>query len=405
MIGKASNLISKPLQGASSSLVRQLLGFGKFPGMLALAGEVTTLDMYDVEGIERAIDGARTNPDKIHDFEYGLTEGDPLLRSLLADQLKKYGLITGKENIMITSGAQQGIDLISRVLINEGDIVVLPDATYMLAIQTFQIDGAKTISTPTDHFGVIPEKLELILKNNTIKALYVTPNFANPTGATMPVDRRKRLVELAEEYDFVIIEDDSYGAFRYDRSIVPDIYQIAKEMDAQDRITYVSSFSSSVVPSLRLGFLIVSGAIKTACVIMKQILDIHTNSFAQRVLITYLQDGNRFGDQIEKLTAEYKKRCDVLADSLKKYIGDEFVFTKPEGGVFLWGRFKSGVNTLVLLEYAIQEKMVFLPGAVFYCEKPDYSTVRFCFSTIKVEDIPEAIQRFAEALRKYKLEH
>lgn len=400
MIGKASNLIAQPLQGINSSLVRQLLGNARYStDTISMAGEITTPEMYDYDGIMDAVSASLNLPPT--EFEYGLTEGQVDLREEIVKALREHRDVHIDTNsILITTGAQQALHIACRVLTDYNDVIAVADATYFLAVQTFQISRGRVLSIPTDEEGVVPDELEKLLKQQRIKALYVIPNNANPTGTTLPIDRRKRLIELAEHYDFAIIEDDPYGVFRFDGKVLPSIFSLAAEMNASERVMLLCSFSGMFIPSIRIGFMVARGALYKAAVVVKQYVDIHTCGLSQRVLENYLKSG-RIVAQVNRLRITYEERCDELIKAFDRHLPDHFTYHRPEGGVFLWGEFSPTINALELLKYAVEEKFLFLPGAAFYADKPNYKTARFCYSSVEASRMDEAVKRLSKAVKRY----
>lgn len=401
---KITNLIAKPLQGISSSLARQLVGNVRYnPDVISMAGEVTTAELYDVDGVHTAIQCSLDAPTK--DFGYGLTEGLLGTREAILPFAKKHwGIDASANEVIITSGAQQALHIASRILTDPGDTIAIADAAYLLAMQTFQISHARMLTIASDEEGIIPDALEQHLKQQRIKALYVVSNNANPTGITLSLERRRRLIVLADLYDFIIIEDDPYCALRFDGQVLPSIYTLASQMGLGQRVLFLGSFSTTFIPSLRLGVLIAKDPLYQAAVIMKQYLDINSSCLSQKALEQYLNSG-RIDAQINRLRHTYHQRCSALTQAIDEHLSDHLTYHLPDGGVFLWARLKQSINALELLPYAIKEKLIFIPGATFYTNKPCFSTLRFCYSSVPADQMEEAMLRLGRALKQYMADH
>lgn len=398
-------LFASRVVGAQSSIVRELLAFSKMPHIISLAGGIPAADMFDLEGIEAATLEAMKMG--VSAYQYSVTDGEPELRERVTHLIAERGIESDKDQVVITSGSQQGLDLVARTFIDAGDVVLVEQPTYLAAIQVFRMAGAEVASIKGSTEGLDLDDLETQVKalkaqNKRVKALYIVPTFANPTGSTMSEANRVRLLSLAVEYNFVILEDDPYGEIRFEGDRVPSIYGLAKRTaTGEDHVVYLSSFSKILVPGLRLGFIVANKAIREKIVLVKQSVDLHTPVLPQLIVEKYLASG-RLKDRIPAISYTYGQRCASLMKALDEYAGEDLEYQKPVGGMFLWARLKNGMSATKLLNYAKDAGVVFVPGAAFYAEGADDSTLRLSFATVNPEGTIEAAKRLAVAIQKYK---
>ncbi|GBU10110.1 GntR family transcriptional regulator [Gammaproteobacteria bacterium] len=393
-----SKLLARRIQGTQSSVVRELLKYSKDPQIISLAGGIPAADMFDLEGINEALAIAANSG--VDAYQYSMTDGELDLREQSCNLLEKRGIKSNPDEILITSGSQQGLDLVARVLLDKDDIILVERPTYLAALQVFSLSEAHIIDIEGDENGINPDAVEESLKKHKIKALYIVANFANPTGSTLTLARRKRLVELAILYDFIIIEDDPYGEIRFDNNEVPSLYECSKTTaDACGRVIYLSSFSKILVPGLRVGLICACNELRERLVIAKQAFDLHTPVLCQRIVAAYLKSG-RLEKRIPLLCMEYEKRCDSLINALNKHVGDVLSFKKPAGGMFLWGSLNN-IDAQKLLPFAVAQKMVFVPGAAFYVANPNINSIRLSYVTITSSQAEEAAKRLKAAITNY----
>lgn len=395
-----TNLLADRIQGTQSSVVRELLKYSKTPGIISLAGGIPAPDLFDMEGINEALKVAADSG--VNAYQYSITEGETDLRKGISEMLVNRDITASPDEILVTSGSQQALDLVARSFLNKGDIILVERPTYLAALQVFSLCEAQIMDAEGDENGINPDAVEAIAKSNTIKALYIVPNFANPTGSTLKLSRRQRLIELAVQYNFIIIEDDPYGQIRFDQNHLPSLYQLSFATDqSQGYVVYMSSFSKILVPGLRVGFIAACKKIRERLVIAKQALDLHTPVLCQRIVSAYLNSG-RLKTRIPLLRAEYEKRCDSLINALNQYVGDKITFKKPAGGMFLWGQLQDGISAQELLPFAVEQQVVFVPGAAFYVKNPDISSIRLSFVTITEIQAIDAAKRLNLAIQAYE---
>lgn len=393
------SLFATRIQGSQSSIVRDLLQYSKMPNIISLAGGIPATDMFDMEGINAALKEV-IESDEVGAYQYSTTDGEPELQAEIVKLVNDRGITAKCEEIVVTSGSQQGLDLIARTFLNEGDTILVERPTYLAAIQSFKMSGAVVQDIEGGAEGLDIDALEAYLQKEKVKALYVVPTFANPTGSTMPLESRQRLLALAVEHNFVIFEDDPYGEIRFSGERVPPIYSLAESEEEKQHIVYLSSFSKVLVPGLRLGFIITASRIREKVVIGKQSVDLHTPVLSQLIVANYLKSG-RLPERIKEISKAYEERCQMLIDALNKHLGDRLQFAAPEGGMFLWAALPKGMSTEELLKYAIKAEVVFVPGSAFYVANPEVETLRLSFATISEKDADEAGRRLAVAFDQY----
>ncbi len=394
-----TNKLSRRMQCAQTSAVRELLKHSKMPGMISLAGGIPAPDLFDLQGLQEAVDAELSQRDAAT-FQYGLTEGDPLLRSAIGDFMTRRGAKVDVANVLVTTGSQQVLDMIAKAFLDEGDSVLVERPTYLAALQVFQLAGAAIETVPGDRDGMDVEQLEARLASRSAKLLYVVPNFGNPTGATLSYERRIKLVELAARHDILLVEDDPYGQLRLGGQALPSLYDIAQDRDAgQAAVIHMSSFSKILAPGLRVGWCVAPPDCINYLAIAKQSVDLHASSLSQRIVYRYLTAG-RLERRIEHLVESYRARRDALILALQEHLGEHLALNIPDGGMFLWGRLSGKVGAKVLLQYAIAEGVVFVPGEAFYADAPDTHTLRLSFATITSESASEAALRLKRAFDK-----
>lgn len=394
------SLFAKRIQGSQSSIVRDLLQYSKMPSIVSLAGGIPAADMFDMEGINAALNEVITSGE-VNAYQYSTTDGETVLQEEIVKLIADRDIKATVDEIVVTSGSQQGLDLISRTFLDEGDTILVERPTYLAAIQGFKMTGANVEDIEGGVDGLNVDALEARLEKGKVKALYIVPTFANPTGSTISQEKRKRLLELAVKHNFVIFEDDPYGEIRFTESLAKPIYSMVTTEEEKEHIVYLSSFSKVLVPGLRLGFIVTSEKIRSKIVLCKQSVDLHTPVLSQLIVSNYLKSG-RLQPRIKEISKAYEARCQLLIDSLRKHLGDKICFAQPTGGMFLWATLPKGVSATKLLKHAIDAEVVFVPGAAFYVGTPEDETLRLSFATISEETADEAGRRLAIALANYQ---
>lgn len=392
----SQNKIAHKVQNLQSSAIRELLKHIKMEGVISLGGGIPNPDLFDREGLELAMEKVLSSTWK-EAFQYGLSEGSPELRDAICQLLSGRGIHCGVDDVVVTSGSQQSLDILARALINPGDIVVVERPTYLAALQVLQLAEANLMSVGTDGEGMIIDELEALVKTTPVKAVYIVPTFGNPGGVTLAEQRRKQLVELSQRYDFVIIEDDPYGEINFTDKTFTPLKAWAAEMGCGDNVIYTSTFSKILAPGARVGWLVLPDWVKRQVVILKQATDLHTSSLSQSLTYHYLESG-RLAGQIDLIREAYKHKCQILCQHIESELGEHLTFHKPMGGMFLWAKFKYEMNTTEWLKKTLNNGVVYVPGEFFYCNEPDHATLRMSYVSVTDENLKEAVARLKASL-------
>ncbi|WP_336995869.1 aminotransferase-like domain-containing protein [Leclercia sp. UBA7405] len=390
------NKIAEKLQNLQSSAIRELLKHSKMESVISLGGGIPDPNLFDREGLAIAMDKVLTHAWK-DAFQYGLSEGNPQLRGAICQLMSERAINCDIDDVVVTSGSQQSLDILARALINPGDVVVVERPTYLAALQVLQIAEANLMSVGTDGEGMIVDELEALVKTSTVKAVYIVPTFGNPGGVTLSEQRRKQLVALAQRYDFVIIEDDPYGEINFTDKTFTPLRAWAAELGNSDNVIYTSTFSKILAPGARVGWLVVPNWLKRQVVSLKQATDLHTSALSQSLTYHYL-DGGRLAEQIRLIREAYKQKCLVLSQHLQNELGDHLTFHQPMGGMFLWAKFRYEMDTTQWLQKTLNNGVVYVPGEFFYCNEPDRSTLRMSYVSTTEEKLKEAVLRLKTAL-------
>lgn len=386
----------------AGSAIRELLKLTGKPDLISFAGGLPAPELFPVTEIAEA--SARV----LHEhgslaLQYGTTEGYLPLRQMIARHTERYGLRVGPENVLITSGSQQALDLIGRVFINPGDRVLVESPTYLGALQAWNACGAEYVPVPVDADGMVPEAFETALRSGP-KFIYVLPNFQNPTGVTLSLPRRRLLVDLAGRYGIPIVEDDPYGQLRYEGEHLPPVVVLDDDRSAkrngahQGNVIYLSTFSKILAPGLRLGWVIAPTEVIDRLVKGKQGMDLHTATFNQ-MLVHEAAGGGFLDRHIRTLRRTYRERRDVMLQALEEHAPPGVAWTHPMGGLFLWVTLPPDVHAEEVLEIAIANNVAFVPGSSFFPCGGGSNTLRLNFSYAGPELIREGIARLGRALQ------
>ena len=388
----------------TSSAIRELLRVAEKPGMISFAGGLPAPDVFPVERFEEACKKVLRQHSALA-LQYSATEGCDVLRDMIARHMARYGIRAKVENVLITSGSQQALDLIGKLLINSGDRVLVEAPTYLGALQAFSVYGAQYCSVPVDADGLQTELLESRLQLGP-KFMYVLPNFQNPAGVTLSEGRREQLILLADKYGIPIIEDDPYGQLRYEgEHIAPLVVLDRQNMRRDDdfafgNVIYLSTFSKTLAPGLRLGWIVAPTEVIGKLTQLKQGADLHTSTFAQ--LVAYEVACGGFLDQhVKRIRNVYRERRDVMLQALAEFFPPEVTWTHPKGGLFLWISLPEGMDSRLLFRSALAENVVFVPGSSFYAnDGPEsYRHLRLNFSYCVPAQIRKGIRRLSVAVK------
>jgi 2-aminoadipate transaminase len=330
-------------------------------------------------------------------LQYGKTEGYIPLREKLCKRMKNVGINSLLEEIIITSGAQQAIDLTAKLFLNHGETVICESPTYLAALNAFKSYGANLIDISMDHGGMVMEELERkLIAHPETKFIYTIPDFQNPTGRTLEVSRRKKMVELANRFDVLIVEDNPYGAIRFSGSDLPPI----KHFDTEGRVIYISSFSKIFAPGLRLGWICAETTFIDRYVTLKQATDLHTDSLAQIITSKYIELYD-IEMHIAKIKQVYKERCNTMLICIQEYFPEEVSYTIPEGGLFIWIEIPMPLDSRDIFNKCLKRNVSFVPGTSFFPNKPKNknNTIRLNYSNMSNERIIEGMKHIGDVLK------
>jgi 2-aminoadipate transaminase len=390
-------------QKMGSSVIRELLKFTEQPDIISFAGGLPAPEVFPVKEFQEACNQVLTDHGA-QALQYSTTEGYLPLREMIARHNTRYSVRVTAENIMITSGSQQALDFIGRLFINRGDYVVVESPTYLGALQAWNAYGAQYISVPSDENGMIMDNLEEALRIGP-KFIYILPNFQNPSGSTLSLERRQRLVLLADQYGVPIVEDDPYGQLRYDGEHIPSVatldsrYRNDSDGEYTGSVIYLSTFSKLLAPGLRLAWVIAPPQVTRKLVMTKQAADLHTSSFNQHVAYEVAK-GGFLDEHVKVIRATYKERRDVMIEMMEEMFPPEVSWTKPLGGMFLWGVLPENMDAAEVLKVALERKVAFVPGGSFHPNGGGANTMRLNFSFSSPDTIREGITRLGVTLKE-----
>lgn len=380
------------MQSMKPSSIRELLKMTGRPDIISFAGGLPAPELFPVDDIRTAAERVLRTCGPTA-FQYGVSEGIVALREQIAGQMQARGVACSADDLLITTGSQQGLDLLGKIFIDPGDVILTENPTYLAAIQAFQCFQARFLPAPTDADGLIPEAVDALAARQRVRFLYTIPNFQNPTGRTLSVERRRALADIARRRGFVIVEDDPYGQLRYRGEHLPPV----KSFDAagdEAQVVYMSTFSKTVAPGLRTGWLVAPKAIRDKLVIVKQASDLHTSSFDQLLLERYLRDFDN-ARHVARICAAYGERYAVMEQALARHMPEGYTWTRPDGGMFLWVTGPRGLDTFPLLAAAIERGVAFVPGADFFPGNEGGNQMRLNFSNASPAQISSGIERLA----------
>ncbi|WP_346776439.1 PLP-dependent aminotransferase family protein [Streptomyces sp. HNM0574] len=374
-----------------SSPVRDLLALVSRPEVISFAGGLPAPELFDTEGLRRAFDRVLSGEEARRSLQYAATEGDPRLRTALAAKLTGRGLPSGPDDLIVTTGSQQGLALVTTALLEPGATVLVEEPTYLAALQRFRLAGARVVPVRGDEDGMDPDALREAVLRERPAAVYLVPNFANPTGRTLARSRRAAVAELAARHGFRIVEDDPYGELRYRGGALPPVCAFP---GAEDRSVHLGSFSKTGAPGLRLGWLRAPEALRRALVVAKQATDLHTSAVDQAAVAAYLAETD-LDAVLRRLCDTYRPRRDAMLAALAEHAPEGSRWSDPDGGMFVWLRLPGEVDTAQLLHEALNRNVAFVPGAPFHAGPPDHATLRLSFTTYAPDEIHEGIGRLA----------
>lgn len=406
----------------SSSIIREILKITQQPDVISFAGGLPAPESFPVEQIAQA-------PQHIlatlgtKALQYSPTEGYLPLRQFIIEKMARYGIHANVDNVLITTGSQQALDLIGRVLIDPGDTILCEAPTYLGALQAWTAYGARYVTVPADDDGMQVELIEPILRKRKIKFIYALPNFQNPGGTTISLERRTQLVRLADRYSVPIIEDDPYGELRFEGEHLPPLAVLDQERQKKKRknadafehgnVIYTSTFSKTLAPGLRLGWVVAPRQVTFKLVQAKQGADLHSSTFDQYIAYEVVKPDKFFVDHVRKIRTMYKEHRDAMVAAMEKYFPPGVRWTRPAGGLFLWVTLPEGVDATALLPEAVANKVAYVPGAPFFPETnaprrktrgkqlpAGHNTMRLNFSNASLEEIDLGIRRLGQVIER-----
>ena len=380
-----------------ASEIREILKITQRPEVISFAGGLPAPEVFPVAEMKRV---SVSILDEIggEALQYSTTEGyGPLRRQIAGRMNAKAGTSVAADNILVTTGSQQALDFCGKLFLDEGDTVLCESPTYLAAITAFLAYKPEFIGVPTDDDGMIPDALEEILSTaERVKFIYVIPDFQNPTGRTWSLSRRRALMALAERYGVPVVEDNPYGELRFEGKALPSV----KSMDTQGLAIYVSTFSKTFCPGLRIGWLAAAKPIYEKFVLIKQGADLHTSSISQREISRFL-DLYDYDANIRKITGVYRKRRDTMIAAMEEFFPGDVGFTRPQGGLFLWVTLPGHIRSAELLQRCLTHDVAFVPGDAFFPDSTVTNTLRLNYSNMPEDRIQEGIRRMAAAIREY----
>jgi DNA-binding transcriptional MocR family regulator len=384
--------LSRRLADTQSSPVRELLKIAMRPEVLSLAGGLPAPQTFDVEGLGAAFAEVMGGPHARRALQYSSTEGDPGLRASLAAFMSTRGLAVDADELLITTGSQQALGLVAAALLDPGDVVLVEDPTYLAALQAFQLADLRPVAIPCDDDGPLPDALVEAARAHGAKVAYLIPTFQNPTGRTMPAERRAAVAEAAAQAGLWLVEDDPYSALRLEGE---DVDLLAAS--APERTIVIQTLSKVLSPGLRIGYLRAPKALYGPLTVAKQAADLHTSTVAQMAAERWLASHD-LGAHIRSLGAHYRPRRDALLAGLEEHLPAGSRCTHPQGGLFIWVRLPDGHDAEAILARAIAAGIAFVPGRYFYAGEPERNTLRVSFATATPAELTEAAKRLGAAI-------
>ena len=398
-------------KGITRSAIRDLLKVTPRPGMISFGGGLPAPELFPAQRFQEACHKVLSQ-NSAAALQYGETEGYAPLRQFVADKIARHGIKTSPDNVLITSGSQQALDLLGKLLIDTGDRVLVEAPTYLGALQAFRVFAADFVSVSIDDYGLRTELLEKPLRSDP-KFMYVLPNFQNPAGTTLSEDRRVELVALAERHGVPIIEDDPYGELRYEGDHLTPLLALDRKSLPRDssytsgNVIYLSTFSKTLAPGLRLGWIVAPPEVIGKLAQLKQGADLHTSTFNQFVAYEIARDGF-LEEHVQLIRKVYRERRDVMLDALQQFFPPGVTWTHPQGGLFLWVTLPAGLDIQAILKSALEQNVAFVPGDSFFADnkagrgrQPRQSHMRLNFSNAAPEQIREGIRRLSEAVKTH----
>lgn len=386
-------MYAERINGLKSSAIREILKITSKPGIISFAGGLPAPELFPVEEIAEAARGI-FNKYGASVLQYSVTEGLLTLRQKISSMLHTDTSHTGPQNIIITHGSQQGLDLISKLYLEKGRVVFTETPSYLGALQAFQLFQADILPVASDEDGIQPESLLKALNNQRPALIYLMTNFQNPTGASLSLERRMQIVDIVKEHDLLLLEDDPYGDLIFSGEKMPSLFTLGGSAN----FIYMSSFSKTIAPGLRIAYIAGDEKMISKLAVVKQGTDLQTNTFGQYLVNEYLESG-RYDGHRKILRQTYKQRRDCMIAAMEEYFPASVSRNCPNGGMFLWVKLPGPCNARDILIKCLEKKVAFVPGQEFFSDGSGNNTIRLNFSNAQPEKIKEGIQRIGEVLR------
>jgi len=400
MISDLNQVLSTNARGMKKSEIRELLKLTQDPDIISFAGGLPSPESFPVKELYDILCDIMKNEAQVA-LQYGATEGDTLLRTLLVERYNKMGMNISLKNLIITTASQQALDLISKIFIDRGDKIIVGLPSYLGALGAFNSYGADMIGIPLDEHGMNVTELEKTLsklksENKKPKFIYIIPDFQNPSGITMSKKRRLEIIDLAKKYDVLIIEDSPYRELRFEGEPVDTMYQL----DNSGQVLMLGTFSKIFAPGFRIGWVVGNEDILDKIVVAKQSTDLCTPPYTQRIAARYVGQG-LLDNNIKKIINLYRDKRDAMLEAFKQYMPEGVTWTEPEGGLFLFLTVPEHIDASKLFMDAIKEKVAFVVGSSFYCNGQGKNTMRINFSYSSIEMNIEGVKRLAKVIKSY----
>lgn len=387
---------AKRVPGPGADAVGAILKAAADPKIISFGGGLPAPEMFPVEAMKKAADQVFDKHGR-QAMQYGASEGILPLRQYITEHVQeKENIQTDPAHVLVTTGSEQAIDLVAKAYLDEGDTVLVEQPTYLCAIDVFKIYGAKFVGVEMDEDGMKMDALEETLKAHPeAKLIYTVPNFQNPTGRTLAADRRKKLAELAAKYDVIVLEDNPYGEIRFAGEHLPAV----KSYDQSDHVLYMGTFSKTLAPGFRLGWVIGPEKVIGALRVLKQSADLHTDNFVQYAVTQFVAD-NDLDQHVAKISKLYAQRKDLMIEGIKKYFPAGVKYTNPDGGMFLWVEVPGVKDSIALFKQCLEHGVAFVPGDSFYAGQAQPGTFRLNFSNMAEDKINEGMKLLGDALKE-----
>lgn len=386
------------LQHVETSAIRALFKLLGQPGIISFAGGFPDANLCDRQGLQAAAQVAYEQHAAAA-LAYGATEGYAPLREALAQHMQSQSATVQPDDVLVTTGSQQALDLIGKTLIDPGDKVIVEAPTFLATIQCFRLYGAQLIGAPTDDQGVDVTALEQLVAQHRPKLIYLIPTFGNPTGATLSLERRMAVLQLAARTGTVVVEDDPYGELYFDAPPPPSLLALSAQVPgSREWLVHCGSLSKTLSAGLRLGWMVAPPALRAQAVMCKQFSDANTSTLAQATAAAYLASG-ALPQALSHVRAAYRERAHAMLHGLQQHLGPHVTYNQPQGGLFVWARFTApGANSTLLSQRAAEQGVAFVPGAPFFATQPDTAAFRLSFATVPPKQIDEGLQRLARVI-------